>query len=486
MKRGLCVFVILMMMVFPGMAFSEASNDLDFAFQDDVAWYKHDGKFGLKHRNGTILCEATFDTVQCFQNNGLALVYEGSKRGMINKAGTIIIQPDNYSFLGTISYSYGNYVIEAQDIIIFQIITDQGKKYGCYALDGQMISPALWDEIMFFEGNNGFVRKDQQWNILDRQGNLLLEHWLDGINGKFQYGWFDEENKSTYISIQGEIIKRITTQQGARLIELTIAENHLQLDAWEDAEYLFSNIMKVKDEEGWKIASLHGDLLYNHAWKRIERVAGQDRIAILYDENGEAILSEQGKILPSNHYYNEIQLTRANTMIAMDNDSMDILNMDGQELCRIEGVIWAVEADNVIQYATDCDIGFLSLYGVPIGTLSKKEWYVPDSTRFKNGFCIFYEAEDQRYGGFIDMQGNVYTHEAWEYIKDFGGDRSFVCVNDRYWLIDHTGTIVADTSWETVKSPFKQTGDMWIACVTAEDGWGYINTDGAPLVWYDN
>ena len=42
--------------------------------------------------------------------------------------------------------------------------------------------------------------------------------------------------------------------------------------------------------------------------------------------------------------------------------------------------------------------------------------------------------------------------------------------------------MIKNIAWNT----FKQTGDMWIACVTAEDGWGYINTDGAPLVWYDN
>lgn len=85
------------------------------------------------------------------------------------------------------------------------IITVQsGGKYNFVTIDGKLLGNVWYDNVSDnFQRGYGLVYKHKKWNILDKNGNLVLPEWYDAINPSIGNMLIDDKgNKTGFVEIQ--------------------------------------------------------------------------------------------------------------------------------------------------------------------------------------------------------------------------------------------------------------------------------------------
>ena len=438
----------------------DGEMDYIWAFQGDVAFFEKDGKIGLIDSEHHVLHEAAFDEVGPFDQNGLAKIVADGRTGRINRAGEVVVEPIACEYMGYLEVHSG--FTELRDEALMyrnKVIWDGSTRIGFVALDGRLISRAQWEDSYSFVNGFAYVKKDGKWNMIDLNGELLLDSWWDSI-GIGAQGAATLSNSDARISINqsGEIAARyeIDADGNSRLVmQGGVPYSGGYDDRWAISEtrsiYKLNGLYGLLDEDDapltdamWGFITLSGapdGLLYVNndaiggspcgwidldgesvlevAWTRMGKVAENRWVA--RNEDGEFwIFDDRGEmrhLIGSEPAYRAAYATKDGYICyTMTDGCWGFMDSEGVLLCRMDGdEIWQDPFGEYSQGWTEVELadesaGFLYVDGT---LLSNPDW--TGTQPFHNGYGrVAFKEEDEYKWGFIDATGALMHPAVWD------------------------------------------------------------------------
>lgn len=287
-----------------------------------------DKKYGLIDETGKIVLPIKYDGIYKFRNNGYLYFYEENKIGVIDKDGSILVNPiasehsqiesfsegiftisrtmhidglngpSGYSWYGYMNKN-GKLIFEPQEDIRYAEDFSDGMalvgkgvrdvKYGYINTDGRNIIDFMYDQAFSFKNEIAVVRKGKEGAIINKKGNIIQTFATDRIvwvNFKTSVAVFIKDNKYGTINF---LSNKIINPQ---FDELSICNTE------KDNEYLLA--FKQKGKYGYM--DMFGNIL---AKAQFDNVYGFNNGAALVEINNKyGVIDSKGKILamPTNKY----------------------------------------------------------------------------------------------------------------------------------------------------------------------------------------
>lgn len=129
-----------------------------------------EGVHGFIDANGKMICDLIWTDAFQFHPDGFAVVAkqnsnEELKYGVIDSNGRTVVPPEYDDIVGH-GYIYSLF----HDGLSLVIVNE---KYGYINEDGELIIDAIWDKAEQFSEGIAVVWKDDNWTIIDTQGNAI-------------------------------------------------------------------------------------------------------------------------------------------------------------------------------------------------------------------------------------------------------------------------------------------------------------------------
>jgi hypothetical protein len=172
---------------------SKSSADYDFIndFENGVAWFEKNKKYGLISIDGFVIYPEKWDNVYSFQE-GIAKIVLDEKVGYINEYGEVIIEPkykDGKSFSETL------------------IAVKHHDKWGYINENDSVVIPFLYDHACDFINGVTHVEKNGLEGVIDYNNNLLIDFKYKDLRCYNEYVMSAKlNNKYGFINIQEEWI----------------------------------------------------------------------------------------------------------------------------------------------------------------------------------------------------------------------------------------------------------------------------------------
>lgn len=159
-----------------------------------------DGKFSLIDKDGSLICEPTFESIGEFSSNGLIAAKTEGKWGYIDESADFIIEPKftvaqgfapNNTAVVSVGKSYGfigkdgEYTIAPQYDMAFSFTGDNlaavktGGKWGYIDESGSAVIEPIFDEAYPFENGYAVVKQYGSYGMIDTKGNVKIKPQFD-------------------------------------------------------------------------------------------------------------------------------------------------------------------------------------------------------------------------------------------------------------------------------------------------------------------
>lgn len=140
--------------------------------ESDVLRVKKDGKYGIIDLTGKELTECKYEDITAVEEIKNALkIKENSKYGVIDNSGKLIVEPKYTEVLNLGKDNKSGFIVKAED-----------GKYGIIDYSNQVILEPKYDEILKIYGNNMYVVKQANKQIIvKKDGTEVLNQGYDSI-----------------------------------------------------------------------------------------------------------------------------------------------------------------------------------------------------------------------------------------------------------------------------------------------------------------
>ena len=338
----------------------ETKYDWISAFNESVAVFSFEDKYGYIKKNGVIVVPPIYDDALLFYK-GNGVVEKDDKFGIIDVRGKIIL-PLEYDEIGAFKEELafvskeGKYgYIDASSRIIAPLVWDfagdffngyaiveRGGKRGLMNKNGELVIPCMYDWIEHFSNGLARVKLDGKFGVINIKNTFIVNTEYDQI-GKFSEGLaiVAKFEKYGYLDTAGQIVLPLeydyfpdvlnwgNYEQGC--IKLLVKEKYGHIDRTGKRVYpaMFDNIgrcgeelIAVKKRGKWGYANQKVDLVisykYDFAWDFDGKYA-----KVRYKDK-EGIINVKGKYLVSMKY-----------------DKLEKLNSEGLYLIKNDG-LWGL------------------------------------------------------------------------------------------------------------------------------------------------
>lgn len=170
---------------------------LRFAVQE------HAGKMALYNEDGRAVTDFTIDSVSAFYK-GFAIVYQNSLQGLMNREGTITLQPIYQSIKidteGQVfaqlpnEWRWLNVKNETQKILYSDELTTlanglqlvaRANKFGVVDLNLQTVIPIVYDSLTHWD-KFFIARQGKKYGLIDQQNKISIGFYYDSLKGNGQ------------------------------------------------------------------------------------------------------------------------------------------------------------------------------------------------------------------------------------------------------------------------------------------------------------
>ena len=127
--------------------------------------FNEDGKFGLKHEDGSIIAEAEYKKMIRLGKSAW-IIQKGSKFGVMSDEGKILVEP---------KYTY------AERVLGKYVKLRKGSKYGIFDEMGFDVLPVEYSSIDILYGGMFLVCKNYKYGVTDFNGQIILDTIFDDI-----------------------------------------------------------------------------------------------------------------------------------------------------------------------------------------------------------------------------------------------------------------------------------------------------------------
>lgn len=187
-------------------------------------------KWGVMNANWILLTPIIFDNVSYF-NSGVAEVTYNGKVGLIDKTGTIKIQPKYEKLMSFIKCPVKDNMLRFHspndcDKTFYRI----ADKWGIIDQNGNEITPAIYSDVpLNFTRSVAVVQKNNKWGMIDSFGNVIVPCIYKENVGYFlnrgydAIAFIDDNGMTGIFNKKGEIIVPFSHQK--------LAESYIDLGA---------------------------------------------------------------------------------------------------------------------------------------------------------------------------------------------------------------------------------------------------------------
>ncbi|MCL1964311.1 MAG: WG repeat-containing protein [Firmicutes bacterium] len=498
---------------------AEGTDRHVWAFQGNVAFYEKNGKVGLINQEGKILAQAIYDGVDGFVD-GLARVCSGDRIGMINREGKLVVPLTKCTYM---DFMKGRSSVEDHDVdkVISYYDKNRGRR-GIFTMDGRLVGE--WDETYPFVQGAAFVRENDQWKLIDIEGNALSEMSWDAVNRLSPKGggrvW--KGDKLYEVDARGRI-RRVEGKNdaGEWKLEALYRENGEEIDfsPWEDMSPFFGDIQAVKKDGKWGVVDGRGHVIQEPNWDSISEVlmeAGTrwpDRPigTALYDVVNEEIggskflcgwLNQDGTVrLPATRYGLTSRITD-NRFYASKKENEEwksyIINANGDIVIEIPeqfGFGSTVEEEFIRYWAMEGDVnqiwGFIDMDGNTLSTISFDEYtydrFEEFSDKMREGMLPVKKLDQNGEVvelGYMDPYGRFLGSPDWLKRAEFSEGLAFVQLKEGTTAIDKNGEYAFEPQNWVPTFNFSRDSEGQLTAVvkrSEKNEYAYINEKGELL-----
>ena len=494
-KKNALMMLLLLIIAFSGLSFAEERQV--YAAQDDVVFFKENGKIGLQTTEGIVLHKAEFDGAGYFDATQQANIYVCDKIGRIDRSGKIIISPFECDEIQAIPTNAAEDV--SPYVLLVTWYSNDGEKImQLMDLAGNWLSDTRFD-LMMYEFWNGklFIRYENQYNQIDTYGQLTSEVWWDYLF--VETGEKAEARESLgkgYLSFtkDGDLWQQIVNlPNGNKEIYLIQeAQPHLAPKTWTKFEWISDQLVAYCENDLWGISDYAYNIIMPAQWLFApDLINGDEDIWLVVDSN-----TGEWKWIHSNNE-NVLKMAPGESMVTInesrcivyDNGEARIIDNSGNVIAEINShfsISWS-EDPKYLRYNNYYDGigGFISLDGEVLSEFPFALYEYHDGyTELTNG--LFRVIDEERYEGplddpvekcgFVSVDGYILLSAEWDAVYDFTANMlARVQVDGRYGYIDTAGNYVIEPQWEYADD-YINAGDQWIAVV-------YEYSESGAVTW---
>lgn len=233
-------------------------------FKNGYAKIAKGSKFGIIDKNGNIIIKPIYDDVTYFAKENIAAVKINSKWGIANSNGTIILNP-RFDFI----YDFQDGFLKVRE----------NNKYGFLNSKGNIFLIPSFQDASDFQDGYASVKSGSTWKLVDENGN-------------FQYLGFHEMKQPSKGIVPVEKNKKwgIVKTDGTALTPLK----------YDDISFLNSKLIKVKDSGKWGIIDYSGNEILGPQFDSITATDGEMSLIVKSGRYG--VIDSSGKILVEPKY----------------------------------------------------------------------------------------------------------------------------------------------------------------------------------------
>ena len=217
-------------MTFKGELIYDRDVDLAYDFNENFGFYRNENnKYSFINRQGKVIAQDVYDDiVEPGFTDGMALVKEDDKWGLIDTTGAYILKPQLKSVYGIAN----GYVITMDE----SDTTSYYPKYGLVDLDGKTIIPPVLQQLNLEGFTNGLLSSwtDDRLTYFDTEGNIAWQQSkeeegdLRPLNIDFMNrGYFYVDGVNTGHSIAGRATsnEKVTMRNSFQGAALSVVSN---------------------------------------------------------------------------------------------------------------------------------------------------------------------------------------------------------------------------------------------------------------------
>ncbi len=158
--------------------------------------YNKEGKVGVIDKSGKTIIEPQYSDVYIpnpTKDVFICFTDEASK--VINSSGELIL--DQFENVSALATSDSILLEFEKDVLKYK----KGNLYGLISIDGNVLTPAVYDEITSLNERPGrlLVKKDEKVGVIDTKGNIVIPINFQAIKGDGYYSNQDGYLKAGYI-----------------------------------------------------------------------------------------------------------------------------------------------------------------------------------------------------------------------------------------------------------------------------------------------
>lgn len=134
-------------------------------------------KWGIIDRKGEFIVEPAYDYAGGFGPEALAGLLKDNRIGFVDTTGSLVI-PFKYFWARPWSTTpdYPFFINNRISVIVADNEEDmQNGKAGCLNTKGELVIPAIFDFISYFENGNATAKKDGRLVLIDTMGNIVQQ-----------------------------------------------------------------------------------------------------------------------------------------------------------------------------------------------------------------------------------------------------------------------------------------------------------------------
>lgn len=133
-------------------------------------------KFGIIHRNGSLVLETAYDTISMLLRNNY-LAKRGNKKFLVFESGKKVFYSGN-KLPEVLRFNTGKAIVNS----FFIVLTDSLERKAVFNTQGRQLLPFLYDQISLLDQHLFSITDDRKVGVADTNGTMLIKPSLSGAS----------------------------------------------------------------------------------------------------------------------------------------------------------------------------------------------------------------------------------------------------------------------------------------------------------------
>ncbi len=319
-------------------------------------------------------------------------------------------------------------------------IGHKGDKHGYFNMQGEVITPCIYEEASSFVEGLASVKKGGKWGFINNTGEEIIPCQYNNA-GNFSEGLalVEKDDKCGFIDNEGKTV-----------IPFIYGGN----------SYSFSEgLAAVSTDHGYQYIDKTGKIILTCSWDNGAYWNFHNGLAPRMDDEGEnyGFIDKTGKMVIPAVYFNykysmgEFKDGIAIVIKAGNNVRSEVIDVNGRNVLGFDFDGYAEYNDEVILIHSDDEVTFYNTKGEKI--IEKK---YKDAKPFSEGLA---PVKDGEYWGYIDKTGKMVIPATFESADEFSEGLACVQKDGKYGYVDKKGNSTFNVNNEGSQQEGNDIGD---------------------------